>query len=132
MALLKKLFGRKDSFDDFENDLSRGSKGASFSFDDRGASDEFSSRLGTGKTRLGGDDIAPPTSSYGHPFKESSLSLTPPASSMANDQSAHDMQLILKNLELLSSKIDSLKAALESVGQRVETVERIALQEQRR
>ncbi len=131
MALLKKLFGRKDSFDDFENDLSQGSKGASFSFGDH-SSDEFSSRLGTGKTRLGGDDIPSPTSSYGHPFRESSLSLTPPPSAQTNDQTAHDMQLIMKNLELLSSKIDSLKAALESVGQRVETIERIALQEQRR
>ena|SRR3989338_2376118 len=123
MALLSKLFRKKDRFEDLEKDLEPPKK-RSFPFDEQGPG-EFSSHLGIGRTRLGGEDSGP--SPLTHPFRESPLAAASPPS--LRD---HDMELILKNLELLSSKIDSLKAAMDSMNQRVQTIERIALREQER
>ncbi len=135
MTLLGKLFRKKDSFEDLERDLATPPQKRSFPFDEQSSSD-FSSSLGVSRTRvsnergdrLGNEDFGP--SPLSHPFRESSLSTPPPSS--FRDSRDQDMELILKNLELLSSKIDSLKASLESMNQRVQTIERIALREQER
>ena len=122
MAFLRKMFRKKGAFDDLEEELERGKK-SSFSLGEEATLD-FSSSMGIGKTKIG-EDLSSPPSPLMHPFIESPLQSQAPESF-----TARDMQLILKNLELLSSKIDSLKANLESIGQRVENIERIALREQ--
>lgn len=77
---------------------------------------EFKHDLGFGSSTLGETPTPVPLPSYG--LQEAPL------------KSSDDNYIVSKNLEVISSKIDALRAAIESLNQRVKNIERIAMREQ--
>jgi hypothetical protein len=115
MALLGKLF-KKKSFDDFEEELETPSKP---SFKESFGDDDFSHKFGSGSSKIGEDeeDFVPSSSSFG--LREAPLSAKP----------SNEMQMMAKNIEILSSKLDAIKSALETMNMKIDTIEKIALRE---
>lgn len=101
------IFKRKDSFDDMEL-----SKEPPSSYD-------FGSS---------GQDNTPtmPGPNYADPYSQGSFQHGP---SQPNNQGG-DSQLIAKELEIISSKLDSIRATLESLNQRISGLERVAYGDQ--
>lgn len=64
---------------------------------------------------------APPGPNYGDPY-------TQPQQQM--QQSHGSDQLVAKELEIISSKLDSIRATLESLNQRISGLERVAYGDQ--
>ena len=137
MGILKNMFKRKDPLDEFEEEL----KG-SINFNDREEpysedksskasrydEEEFSHSLGKVSSRIGGDPENIPLSSYASStpgysgsLRESPLQSSPPLTS--------EIELMKRNIEVISAKMDAIKSMIEAMNMKVETIERIALQE---
>ncbi len=135
MGILKNMFKRKDPLDEFEEEL----KGSINTQDQEGSypgknnkfpkydEEEFSHSFGKVSSRIGGDpENIPPSSypsgsGYGGNLRESPLQSSPPLTS--------EIELMKRNIELISAKLDAIKSAMETMNMKIETIERIALQE---
>ena len=116
-------FKKKDDFGDLGKDLGMGKD---FGLDAQGPSPE----LGAGLEPLGQD----PTQKYpsfqqpNFPQQQQFQPVYPQSPGFANNSS--DGYIASKNLEIISSKLDALKASMDSMNQRVANIEAIARGEQ--
>jgi len=126
-------FRKKDDFGDLGKDLGMGKD---FGLDAQGPSPE----LGAGLEPLGQD----PTQKYpsfqqpnfpqqsfqqpSFPQQQQFQPVYPQSPGFANNSS--DGYIASKNLEIISSKLDALKASMDSMNQRVANIEAIARGEQ--
>ena len=79
---------------------------------------DFETEFGSAKTAIGGEIKEPPiTPAFEAPLRETRLE-------------TNDMYMLKKDIEIISSKLDALKAGIESINQRLMNIERIAIAEQ--
>lgn len=116
---------KKDDFGDLDKDLG---------LDKDFGGDSFGTSRGSHGGGHGtniGDDSFGASSSYGHApssgFEQPQVANPFGQQNVAQQQPSMDHDVIVeKNLEVLSSKIDALRATLDSVNQRLANIERIA------
>jgi len=89
--------------------------------------------LGLNKTGLEGGMPAQPMQMPPTPGIQQGLDLSTPTGNMRPMQQQAPQDIIMtKNMEVISSKLDALQASLESISQRISTIERIAEIEQQK
>ena len=69
-------------------------------------------------------------SSFSGPSPSQPYAVSPSSTHASSDEDRHTTYITNKNLEILSSKLDALRAAIDSMSQRLENIERIAYGEQ--
>lgn len=133
MGFFSKLnpFKKKDDFGDLGKDLDLGK--------DFGLDAGPSPELGAGLEPLGQDPTQKypsfqqpnyPQQSFSQPSFQQQPSFQPAYPSSPGIAGSNDNYIASKNLEVISSKLDALKASLDSLSQRVANIEAIARGEQ--
>ncbi len=110
MGIIKNIFKKKDPLEELQRDLNK---------DVKSDFPDFSNQFGASRTVYGEQpttEITPPPVMQSNRFTETRL------------DNNNDLML-KKDLEIISSKLDAIKASLESLNQRVENIERIAMSE---
>ena len=110
VKLFKKLFHREDSLEEIERELQKPLE----------KEPDFSTQYGTGKSIYGDEQAPSITPVVQQPVLE-------PTRLESNEQ-----YILKKDLEVISSKLDAIKAVLESLNQRIANIERIAMQEEKK
>ncbi len=114
MGILKNIFKKKDPLEELQKDLD-----SDLGRSRRPEFPDFSNEFGSSRTVFGEQqtaEITPPPAMQANRFTEARL------------DSNNDLML-KKDLEIISSKLDAIKASLESMNQRVANIERIAMSE---
>ena len=114
MGIIKNIFKKRDPLEELQKDLDK-----DLNKEKRSDFPDFSNEFGASRTVYGEQqttEISPPPAMQTHRFTDTRL------------DSNNDLML-KKDLEIISSKLDAIKATLESLSQRVENIERIAMSE---